>query len=260
MAMPVGSIEGVVNPEHAPVYAGPIGAVEGTVLVKGPPAADLPDVRATPQCAAALDTYGKLFRAGPARADGLRPLADAIVVITGYSNFYIPMRDRAARVTVTPSCAYPTRTITMTFGQWLEVSNDSSQPFAPFLENVMQVGAVRVAPPKQAGDPAKVYPPRGGHFVMHDRLEPFVREDVWVLRHPLHAVTDLAGHFRIDGVPIGKINVNSELVPIESKTTVEAEVHENVVENVELVLTYTPKPVSPVATAPRPGRHLPPND
>lgn len=257
LAMPVASIESVVNPQGGPAYTGAVGAVEGTVLVRGPDAPDVPDV-SSPLCPAAMDTYGKLFRAGPSRADGLRPLADVLVVVTGYEGYYIPEKDRAARVTITAGCAYPTRTIDMTFGQWLEVSNDSTQPFAPYLEYVVQ-GAVRIAPPKQAGDPAKVYPPRAGHFVMRDRMQPYVREDVWVFRHPLHAVTDLAGHFRIDGVPTGALKVGAELVPIESKTSADVQVRENVVQNVELVLTYAPKPAR-VVDAGRPGRHLPPND
>ncbi len=258
LAMPVPSIEAVVNPGGAPPYTGPTGAVEGSVLVKGPDAPDVPDVSA-PLCPAAMDTYGKLFRAGPARPDGLRPVADALVVVTGYSGYYIPEKERAVRVTITPNCAYPTRTIAMTFGQWLEVSNDSKQPFGPYLDYVVQ-GAVRIAPPGQAGDPAKVYPPRAGHFVMRDRLQPYAREDVWVFRHPLHAVTDLGGHFRIDGVPVGSLKIGADLGAIESKARADIDVRENVVQNVELVLTYEPKPHPRAVDAGRPGRHLPPND
>jgi hypothetical protein len=259
-AMPAASIAAVVNPDGVPAYNGPTGSVEGTVLVKGPDSPDVPGVSA-PLCPAALDTYGKLFRAGQARADGLRPLADAVVVVIGYEGrgYYIPEKDPAARVTVTPNCAYPTRTIAMTFGQWLEVSNDSKQPFGPYLEYVVG-GAVRIAPPQQAGEPVKVYPPRAGHLSMRDRLQPYVHEDVWVFRHPLHAVTDLAGHFRIDGVPLGPLKVGAELTATGSKTTAEVDVRENVVQNVELVLTYEPKPVRAMTDGGRPGRHLSPND
>jgi hypothetical protein len=265
LAMPSASIAAVVNPDGVPPYSGPTGSVEGMVLVKGPDAPDVPDVSA-PLCRAALDTYGKLFRAGPARADGLKPLADVVVVVIGYEGrgYYIPERDPAARVTITPSCAYPTRTLAMTFGQWLEVSNDSTQPFGPYLDYVLQGGAIRIAPPRQAGEPVKVYPPRAGHFSMRDRLQPYVREDVWVFRHPLHAVTDLAGHFRIDGVPLGPLKVGAELVALGgtgSKAVAEVDVRENVVQNVEIVLTYEPKPVRAAVTdAGRGGRHLSPND
>jgi hypothetical protein len=257
MAMPAASVAAVVNPEGLMPYSGPTGSVEGTVYVKGPAAPDVPDVSA-PLCPAAMDTYGKLFRAGPARADGLRPLADALVVLTGYTGSFVPEKDTAAKAVIGPGCAYPTRTIAMTFGQWLEVSNDSKQPFGPFLEGVFQ-GAVRVAPPDRAGEPVKVYPPRAGHFILHDRLQPFVREDVWVLRHPLHAVTDPSGHFRIDGAPVGALKLGVELSAIESHEVIDMDVHANVVQNTEVVLTYAPKSPAAAASA-RPGRHLPPND
>ena len=240
LAMPAASVAMVVNPDGTPPYDGPTGSVEGTIYVKGPDAPDVPDVKA-PLCPAAMDTYGKLFRAGPARPDGLRPLADVLVVVTGYTGHFLPEKHNAVQVAVTPGCAYPTRTIAMTFGQVLEVVNDSRQPFGPFLEGVFS-GAVRVAPPDRAGDPAKIYPPRAGHFVLHDRLQPYVSEDVWVFRHPLHAVTDTAGHFRIDGVPVGALKVGAELGAIGSREQADVDVHANVVQNTELVLTYAPKP------------------
>jgi hypothetical protein len=262
LAMPAASAQAVVNPDNLPPYNGPTGSVEGTVLVKGPDSPDVPDVSA-PLCRAALDTYGKLFRAGQARADGLKPLADAVVVVVGYEGrgYYVPEKDPAARVTITPSCAYPTRTLAMTFGQWLEVSNDSTQPFGPYLEFVMLGGAIRIAPPKQAGEPVKVYPPRAGHFSLRDRMQTYVREDLWVFRHPLHAVTDLSGHFRIDGVPLGPLKVGAELAAIGSKALTEVDVRENVVQNVEIALTYEPKPVRAAVTdGGRGSRHLSPND
>ena len=79
----------MLNPQHLPVYSGPTGSVEGTILVIGPAA---PDVKIdTKQCPAALDTYGKLFREGtPAAPNGPRPLADAVVIAVGYSGYYIP--------------------------------------------------------------------------------------------------------------------------------------------------------------------------
>jgi hypothetical protein len=95
---------------------------------------------------------------------------------------------------------------------------------------------------------------------MRDRLQPYVHEDLWVFRHPLHAVTDLAGHFRIDGVPLGPLKVGAELTATGSKATAEVDVRENVVQNVELVLTYEPKPMRAMTDGGRPGRHLSPND
>ncbi len=103
---------------------------------------------------------------------------------------------------------------------------------------------------------------------MRDRLQPFVREEVYVLRHPLHAVTDLQGHFRIDGVPTGQLKVGARLAAIGSEQQVDVDVRANVVENTEIVLTYAPNAQADAAKPPKgtprgrtdPGGHLPPND
>src|SRR5260370_38460599 len=121
--IPSASVEAVVNPSKLPAYSGPTGSVEGTVFVRGPPAQEIPQLDFR-NCPAAIDTYAKLFRAGPAREDGLRPVADAVVAATGYSG-YIPERREAERVTISVDCAYPSRTIALTFGQRLEIANDS---------------------------------------------------------------------------------------------------------------------------------------
>ncbi len=247
-AIPSASVEAFVNPERLPAYDGPTGSVEGTVLVKGPDAPDLPgmDFRV---CPAALDTYGKLFRAGPARADGLRPLADAVIVITGYSGFYLPEKDSAERVTINVNCGYPTRTIAMTFGQTLEIANDSAVPFGPRLSGIYQP-AVMIAPPQQRGEPVKLNPPRPGHYVLGDEMQTFVRQAVVVLLQPLHAVSNLQGHYRIDGVPVGALKVGAQLDALGNRMQPsDVLVRPNVVENVDLVLTYAPsdggRPVVP---------------
>jgi hypothetical protein len=266
LPLPSASVAAVVNPGALPVYDGPTGSVEGTVLVRGP---DAPPVRGLDfrGCPAAIDVYGKLFRAGSPRADGLRPLADAIVVVTGYAGYYLPENADARRVTVSASCAYPLRTIALTFGQRLEVANQSKLPFAPFLEGTPEV-AVMIAPPEEHGEPVKIYPPQAGYFGLRDRLQPFVRQDVYVLRHPLHDVSDVQGHFRIDGVPTGNLKVGTRLAAIGSEQQADVDVRANVVENVELVLTYAPAAQADAGKPPRdkprgrtdPGGHLPPND
>jgi hypothetical protein len=239
IGMPGESIAAVVNPMKLPAYAGPTGSVEGTVLVRGPDAPDVPnlDVRA---CPAALDTYGKLFRAGSRRADGARPLADAVVVITGYAGYYIPERNDVLLVTIGASCGYPSRSIVLTFGQRLDVANDSRVPFAPYLEGAPRL-AVMISPPQRQGPPAQIFPPRADFFRLRDQLQAFVSGDVYVLRQPLHAVTDTLGHFRIDGVPTGKLVVAANLAAVLDQAAKSIDVRTNAVENVELVLTYSPK-------------------
>ena len=239
LPVPSASVAAAVNPSDLPVYSGPTGIIEGTVLVRGPESPDVPDLNVH-NCPAALDTYGKLFRAGPPRADGLRPLADAVVFVTGYSGSYLPATSDVRRAVIRPSCGFPERTITMTYGQRLEVANDSKVPFGPYLDGVQQV-AVRIAPPEQNGDPVKIFPPRPGHYALLDQLQPFMREDVYVLLQPLHTVSSVTGHFRIEGVPATKVKVSSQLGAIGADARSDIEVRPGVVEDVELVLTYTPR-------------------
>ena len=268
LPMPSANVASVVNPQGLPVYDGPTGSIEGTVLVRGPDAPPVPGLNFR-ACPAAIDTFGKLFRAGPPRADGSRALADAVVVVTGYAGHYIPEKDEAQRVTISASCGYPLRTLALTFGQRLEFVNDAKVPFAPYLEGAPEV-AVMIAPPEQNGEPVRIYPPQAGYFGLRDRLQPFVREDVYVLRQPLHAVSDMQGHFRIDGVPTGKLKVGARLAALGSDSRGEqqtdVDVRANVVEEVEIVLTYAPnaqvdagKPKAPHGRT-DPGGHLPPND
>ena len=232
-------VDSIVNPEHLPVYSGPTGSVEGTILVIGPASPDL-KVDAS-QCPAALDTYGKLFREGtPAAPEGPRPLADTVVIAVGYSGYYIPEKEQAKHVTITANCAYPTRTITMTFGQRLEVSNKSKFPFAPMIESEVSP-AVMMAAPLEMGDPIRLYPRRPGHTAMGDLMQPYVRQDLYVLRYPLHAVSDASGHYRIDGVPVGKLAIRALHPTVASEAQAPVDIATNVVAKVDLTLEYAPK-------------------
>ena len=234
-------IEAAVNPNHLPVYNGPTGSVEGTILVIGPPSPDM-KVDST-QCPAALDTYGKLFREGtPATPNGPRPLADAVVIAVGYGGYYLPETSPAKQLTIQANCAYPTRTITMTYGQRLEVSNASKFAFAPIIDSEVSP-AVMMAAPLGAGDPVRLYPRRPGHSAMADLMQPFVREDLFVLRSPLHAVSGLDGHYRIDGVPVGKMSVRVQHPTVSSQAEAPVEIVANVVQKVDLTLEFAPKAV-----------------
>jgi hypothetical protein len=239
LPIPSASVAAVVNPEGLPPYQGATGSVEGTIYVVGPPAPDLPNVDAS-KCAAALDTYGKLFRAGkPTGAKGERPLADAVVAVTGYSGFYVAEKSDVKHLTIGENCAYPLRTITMTFGQRLEISNKSKLLFGPSLSQA-PTPALMVAPPQETGEPVKVYPARAGYYTLLDRLEPFIKEDLYVMRHPLHTVSGIDGHYRIDGVPVGKVQLGARLNVI-GETQAPVEVLAGVVQKVDITLTYAPK-------------------
>jgi hypothetical protein len=237
--IPRENVELVLNPGHVPEYDGPTGSVEGTVYVTGPAA---PPVHVEAgKCPAAVDTYGKQFREGPKQPDGSRPLADAAVVVVGYTGYYVPERDEVRKVTITPSCGYASRTITMTYGQRLEIANQSGQLFAPTLDQDT-LPAVMVAPPFEKGDPVKLYPRKAGYFTVSDRMQPYVHEDLYVFRHPLHAVTGLDGHYRIDGVPVGALQVGVHHPGIvNANTRSPVEIVAGMVKRVDLTLTYEPK-------------------
>jgi hypothetical protein len=255
-SFPIGSasVALVLNPQGLPPYTGPTGSVEGTITVTGPAAPNVP--LQTGKCPAALDTYGKLFREGtPATPGGPRPLADAVVVVVGFgeNGSYVPEKNDAVKLSIGPNCAYPTRTIAITYGQRLEILNQSSLLFAPMLDDFT---AVMVAPP-HATDPVKVYPQKAGFFMMTDRMQPFAREDLYVFRHPLHAVTDRAGHYRIDGVPLGKLEVGVYHPGVRAQATSSVDIEANVVTKVDLSLKYAPPPAPPKLTT-ADGGVLPP--
>lgn len=237
--IPKEKVDAIVNPNHLAAYDGPTGSVEGTILVIGPDAPDINlDARA---CPAAVDTYGKLFRAGtPATPDGPRPLADAAVIAVGYGGYYIPEREPAKKVTIGTNCAYPTRTITMTFGQRLEIANKSKYPFAPTLDSASSP-AVMMAAPLEAGDPIRLYPREPGHSLMGDFMQPFMREEIYVLRHPLHTVSGIDGHYRIDGLPVGKLSIGAQHSMVGSEAHSPVDIVANVVTKLDLTLEYKPR-------------------
>jgi hypothetical protein len=239
-------VDRVLNPGKLPAYDGPTGSVEGTITVIGPPS---PDAKIdTSQCPAALDTYGKLFREGPpSTPDGPRPLGDAVVAVVGYNGFYVPEHEPAARLTIGPNCAYPARSVAITFGQRLEVGNQSKVPFAP-MTSTETSPAVMMAAPFGAGDPVRIYPKEPGHSVLGDIMQTYVREDLYVLRFPLHAVSGTDGHYRIDGVPVGKLTLGAQHPTVASQASAPVEIVANVVQKVDLTLEYAPKAAKPVDT------------
>jgi hypothetical protein len=241
------NVDYVLNPYNLPAYTGPTGSVEGTVTIDGPPAPSAP--LDSSQCPAAMDTYGKLFREGtPAKPGGPRPLADAVVVVVGFTDAYVPETREAVKVTVAAPCAYTARTIALTYGQRLEITNQSKLLFAPLIDEI-STPAVMVAPPKGNGEPIKIYPQRAGHFIMADRLETFVHEDLYVFRHPLHAVTDRNGHYRIDGVPVGqlKLGVAHPGANVQAETPVA--ITADTVLKTDVKVTYKPAPVAKPASS-----------
>jgi hypothetical protein len=254
LPIPSASVAAEVNRENLPPYDGPTGSVEGTVYITGDPPKVLPNLDFS-KCPDGAAIYGKMFRDGAKLPDGRRPLADAVVAVTGYSGFYIP-ETKESKQMVFDGCGFPSLTVAMTFGQRLDIVNKSKLVFAPELEQA-PTGAVLVPPPMQAGDPVHIYPPHPGEFTLHDKVNAlsYLRAEIIVMRQPLHAETDTSGHYRIDGVPVGKgLVVNTELPIIHQKASQKVDIVGGVVARVDLVLEYHAPPdaaAAPATGAPR---------
>jgi hypothetical protein len=204
--LPAASVEAELNPRHVPAYSGPTGSIEGVVHVSGDQAPKQ-DVTVPFQCGEAYGTYGKAFREGNGRT-----LGDVLVAVTDYDGL-VAARGDVSPVTIR-GCAYDKRTLALEFGQRIEVRNaDATQFFLPTLLGA-EMPAQIVAVPR--GDAVKLYPLRVGHYVLADGMNrTWMYADVFVLKYTTHAVTGLDGHFRIDGIPVGKAKVSAYLPAID---------------------------------------------
>jgi len=204
--LPAASVEAAINPTHAPPYSGPTGTIEGVVHVSGDQAPKR--VLSIPfECGEAYATYGKAFREGNGRT-----LADVMVAVTQYQGF-VPAASDVYPVTI-HGCAYDKRTLALAFGQRIEVRNaDAAQLFLPVLVGA-DLAAQNMAVPK--GDAVRLYPLKIGHYVLADGMErTWMYADVFVVRYATHTVTGLDGHYRLTGIPVGKVKVSAYLPAID---------------------------------------------
>lgn len=233
----------MVNPTHRAPYSGPTGSLQGVVKLKGDQA-PAQDNKYNPGCEGARATYDKLFREGPGRV-----APDVLVAVTEY-DAYIPAKEPAAKVVV-KDCAYDRRTVVVTFGQRIDVSNlDEKQSYLPFLAGV-SAPAHMVLPPKGQGGPVKLYPLDIGRFLLVDEMNrSWMKADVYVLKYPTATVTDLEGKYRIDGIPVGKVKV-SALLPLADLTgNTEVTVEEGKAVTVDFTLDYKKPAPAPSSSAP----------
>src|SRR5262249_23090560 len=163
-------------------------------------------------------TYGKLFRVGQ---DGT--VADVLVGVTGYSGF-VPAREPAKKVTLR-GCAASQRTIALTYGQRIEVSNvDTLRPYMPYLDGG---AAPAVLLAVRAGDAVRLYPQEVGHYLLRDELpKPWLTADVFALKYATLDVTGLDGRYQISGIPAGKVRVSAFLPAIERKVEKDIEIQQ----------------------------------
>jgi hypothetical protein len=255
--VPVSKIEGVLNPHHRPPYAGPKGTVEGVIRVTGDAPAKR-DLTIPFDCGEAYGTYGKAFRMGNDRT-----LADAMVAVTGY-DAYIPASSEVYPISI-HGCAYDRRTLVLTYGQRIEVTNrDVKQSFLPQLDG-SNTPAQLIAMPK--GDAVKLYPLEVGHYALREGMKggAWMYADVFVLQYTTHAVTGLDGRYRISGIPAGKVKLSVYLPSVDRElhsetgaesSTVERDVEIKDGETTNLDIEF-PYKVLKVAPKPKPASTVP---
>lgn len=185
-------------------YEGPTGTVVGTIRIAGDPPPDTPHAYPKECKGEAAATYGKLFRVGPERA-----LADAIVSVTKYQGF-VPAKQKAIPVSVR-GCAYSTRSVAMTDGQHLEVRNldADTTSYLPWLDGAKLPAGVIAVP---QGEPVKLYSRGYGRYWLRDQMaRTFMVAHVFHFHYATTSVTSLDGRYRIEGVPVGKVEVSAML-------------------------------------------------
>lgn len=182
-------------------YAGPTGTLHGVIHIKGDAAPATPHVYPKGCGGEAAAMYGKLFRVGQ---DGT--LADAIVSVTNYKGF-VPQKKAAIEVSV-QRCSYSTRSIAMTDGQHIAVRNldlDTTS-YLPWLDGAKLPAGI-VATPQ--GDAVKLYSRGYGRYWLRDQMaRTFMVAHVFHFRYSTTAVTRLDGAYRIEGLPVGPVDVS----------------------------------------------------
>ncbi|MBW2455869.1 MAG: hypothetical protein JRI68_15240 [Deltaproteobacteria bacterium] len=194
-------------------YQGPSGTLRGTIKITGdePPQTTHQYPK---ECAPAVATYGKLFRVGQ---EG--QLADALVAVTHYDG-YVPPKEEAVKVTI-KDCAYSTRTVALTTGQYIEVKNlDPLTSYIPHLDGARSA-ATMVAVPR--GKAVNVRSRGPGRYWLRDQMgRPFMFADVFHFKYGTTDVTALDGKYEISGIPVGKVQV-SVMLPAANLLTLNKE-------------------------------------
>lgn len=249
LPIPSASVLKLLNPGDLPAYSGATGSIEGDVFVTGDPApAEMG--KSFTRCPEAAAMYAKQFREGEPKPDGSRALADAMVAVQLLgTGIFVPEKNEAQLVTI-DNCSYSARTVVLTYGQRLEVKNlaapATQKIYAPDFENAPSY-ALMIAPP--GADAVKLYPKQIGRYRLVDKMKnDWMEADVFVIGHPLHAVSNAVGHFRLDGVPVGKRTVNFFHPAIGGEgVNQEVEVRANVVAKIDATIPFTkPKAAPPV--------------
>ncbi len=184
--------------QPAPVVssAGLFGSVEGTVSIKGAlPTLPPLNTSADPVCRQLGVIDNRLQLRG-------RHLAGVIAYLDApRGSATAPVHPGGTVVITQDHCAYEPRATALLAAQRLEVVNlDPTLHNLHLYKNATTV-LNRGQPPRSSEVHTVLTAP--GPYRLRCDVHPWMRADVLVLPHALFAVTDLDGHFRIDGVPAG---------------------------------------------------------
>jgi hypothetical protein len=92
--------------------------------------------------------------------------------------------------------------------------NKDREPYLPDLYGGSMPAQVVALP---GGDAVQIYPTKPPRYTLADALHPFLQADVFVLKYPTFAVTELDGKYEISGVPVGDLTV-SAVLPVTMQT------------------------------------------
>ena len=147
-------------------------------------------------CASAKERARRPVRA---TADGL--LSGVLITASDFTGVQLgaPPKPRRHRVAIR-GCTLDPPLLAARAGDWMELSNADQVPYSP------QVGPATRANPLAPGRNVLV-PLDAGRVssILCPPSRPCGRTDMVVLHHPLFAVTDASGTFRIEGFPHGEM-------------------------------------------------------
>jgi hypothetical protein len=181
--------------------------------------------RARPaECAAALDRARHPVELTPERL-----LAGVVVAASDFSG-HRESEPRAHRVAIR-HCRLEPAVIAATAGDTLALENADRVAFEPLIGPAFEARAL--TPGERV-----VVPLRGGNVesIRCSRSGPCGRTDVVVFKHPIHAVTDARGQFRIDGFPTSELVRVSAWHPLFEQSDTYVWVEPGKPTSIELVL------------------------